>query len=84
MDLITAIGWENTHEGKDFSRFSLSSRVTRFDKLREERESQMVSVTQFGRVRGCSICTTSTVAKNHVCMCVCTCVKWRETVCVYM
>ncbi len=41
VDLITAVGWENTHEGKDFSKFSLSSRVTRFDKLREEkRESR--------------------------------------------
>ncbi len=78
MDLITAVGWENTHEGKDFSKFSLSSRVTRFDKLREEkresRDCQMVSVAQFGRVRGCSICTTSTVAKNHVCVCVRVCV----------
>ncbi len=40
----------------------------------------MVSVAQFGRGRGCSICTTSTVAKNHVCVCVCVCVY----VCVYM
>lgn len=38
VDLMTAVYWENTHEGKDFSRFSLSSRVTRFDKLRGEKE----------------------------------------------
>jgi len=38
VDLLTVIYWENTHEGKDFSRFSLSSRVTRFDKLRGEKE----------------------------------------------
>lgn len=74
VDIMTAVRWENTHEGKDFSRFSLSSKVTRFDKLngeieRDETECQMVRVTSVGRVRGSSICTIST---------------WPKTVCVNM
>lgn len=77
VDLITAVWWENTHEGKDFSRFSLSSRVTRFDKLRGEKKKKSQDgdcVAQFGRARG----STSTVAKVNVCVCV----KWKEAVCV--
>ncbi len=46
----------------------------------------MVSVAQFGRVRGCSICTTSTVAKNRVCVCVCVymCEMERDRMCLYV